>query len=90
MAIAKYKAVKIFDYKGKEYGLGMEIVLEDADGELLVKDGKAEMQKYLDPTDPIDAAEIEKFSPESEKSSGDDEEASGHTAEAPKKKGKAA
>lgn len=63
-AIAKYKTVKVFTWKnGVEYGLGSEIVLEDAEGEWLVKQGSLQMEKYLNINDPSDKEDINKFSP---------------------------
>lgn len=61
MAIARYKAVKVFEYEGVEYGLGNQLVLDPADAQPLVEKGQVTLQGYLDPEDPKDAAQIERI-----------------------------
>lgn len=58
MAIARYKAVKPFEYEGVEYGIGNALVLDPEDAQELVETGKVQLGAYLDPEDEHDAAEI--------------------------------
>lgn len=58
MAIAKYKAVKVFEYEGVEYGIGNALVLDPKDAQELLEKGKIQFGAYLDPEDAHDAAEI--------------------------------
>ncbi len=61
-AIAKYKAVKEFEFENVQYGIGMVLILDPRDARELVESGKVLHMRYLDPADPIDQAEIERFS----------------------------
>lgn len=65
MAIGKYIVQKLTAFAGKEYGLGMEIVLDDIDAEDLIKTGNISILRYLDPADPADAADIAALQPAS-------------------------
>lgn len=61
MATAKYKAIKPFDDKGTSYGIGMVLILDPKKATDLVETGKIRLEKYLDPEDTRDQAEIERF-----------------------------
>lgn len=61
MAIARYKAVKEFEYDGVSYGIGNQLVLDPTDAQELVEKGKLLLAGYLDPEDPADAAQIERI-----------------------------
>lgn len=58
MAIARYKALKEFEYEGVSYGIGNALALDPEDAQELVETGKVQFAAYLDPNDPIGAAEI--------------------------------
>lgn len=58
MAFAKYKVHKPFEQDDFQYGIGMVLVLDPKKATDLVESGKIVMQKYLDPEDATDAAEI--------------------------------
>lgn len=61
MAIARYKAVKEFEHDGVSYGIGNALVLDTDDAQELVEVGKIQIAAYLDPSDPVDAATIERI-----------------------------
>lgn len=58
MAIARYKAVKEFEYDGTKYGIGNALVLDPKDAQELIETGKVQLGAYLDPENETDAAEI--------------------------------
>jgi hypothetical protein len=61
MAIAKYKVVKEFEYEGVAKKLGEEIITRDSEGETLVEEGKVNLCRHLEPTDPEDKALIDAY-----------------------------
>lgn len=61
MAIAKYKAVKQFNHDSFLYGIGMILLLDPKKARPLIEEGKVVLEKFLDPEDSKDAAEIERF-----------------------------
>lgn len=62
MAYAKYITIRPFEYLNKEYGRGMELVLDDADGETLVKGANVRLLNYLDPQNEADKKVIDTLS----------------------------
>lgn len=61
MAITKYKAKIDFEYKGKKIKADDEFILQDADGETLVKEGKSKHVRALEPEDSEDLKVITEF-----------------------------
>lgn len=67
MSIAKYKALKDFEFNDEDLIKGEERVLEDGEAKESVELGQFQLVKYLDPDDKLDAIVIKAFD-EAEKS----------------------
>lgn len=61
MALAKFKALKEFDYNENHYAIGNEIILPDLEGDDLHQQGKVILMRYLDPEDATDSLTIKQF-----------------------------
>lgn len=60
-AVASYKALKVFEHEGVEYGIGNALVLELGEAEDLVQSGKLQLVRHLDMEDAGDRAEADRI-----------------------------